>query len=87
MLPSISIDNGDFRHCSLAAFAKALDQFSEIECYLGTAVGLHLQKFWISLAESSAVMALERRFEQPADAKLALKWRLGRPAGAMFALE
>ena len=78
---------------SLVAFAKVLDQFSGIERYSGTTVELHLQKFWISLAESSVMMALEQRFgrpdgvestlercwEQPCGAKLAVEWHLGRP--------
>ena len=50
------------QRCSLVAFAEVLDQFSGIECHSGTAVGVHLQKFWISFAQSSVKMALERRF-------------------------
>ena len=56
MLPSISIDDGVFKHCSSEAVADVLDQFGGIEHYSGTAVGLHLQKFWISLVESSSCL-------------------------------
>ena len=87
MLPSISIDDGVFRHCSLVAFAEVLDQFSGIECYSGIAVGLHLQKFWISLAELNVMLALERCFERPDGVKLALERRFGKPGGAKLALE
>ena len=87
VLPSISIDDGFFRHCSLVTFAKVLDLFSGIECYAATVVGLQLQKFWISLAESSVKLALERRFGWPDGAKLALERRCGRPDGVKLALE
>ena len=39
--------------CNLAALANVLDQFSGINHYGGTAVRLHLQKFWIISAEST----------------------------------
>ena len=78
-----------------------MDQLNGIENYLGTAVGLHLQKFWISFAEVNVMMtlewhfwrpesvklALERRLEQPCGAKLALERRLEQPCGAKLALE
>ena len=67
----------------------------------GTAVLLHLQKFWIIEAESNdllalaphfkrpggAKLALDRCFGRPNGAKLALEWRFGRPGGAKLALE
>ena len=85
----------------MVAFAEVLDQLSGIECYSGTAVGLHLQKFWISFAEVNVMMtlewhfwrpesvklALERRLEQPCGAKLPLERRLEQPCGAKLALE
>ena len=55
MLPSISIDDGVLRHCSLVAFAEVLDYFKGIERFSGTAVGLRLQKFWIISVESNVV--------------------------------
>ena len=73
--------------CSFAAFAKVLDQFSGIECYSGTAVGVHLQKFWIRFAESNVIMTLERHFGRPDGAKLALEQRSEQPCGAKLALE
>ena len=90
-----------FRHCSWGAFAKVLDQFSGIGSHSGTAVGMHLQKFWISFAESSVMMtsehhfgrpdgiklALERRLEQPCGAKLSLERRFGAPSGVTLALK
>ena len=87
MLASISIDDGVFKHCSSEAFAEVLDQLGGIEHYSGTAIGLHLQKFWISLAESSVMSALERRFGQPEGVKLALERLFGRPGSAKLALE
>ena len=77
VLLSISIDDGVLRHCSLAAFAEALDQFSGIERYSGIAGGFNLQKFRISFVESSVMMALARRFGQPDGAKLALERHCG----------
>ena len=74
------VDNGILRHCSLVAFAEVLDQLSGIECHSGTAVGLHLQKFWINLIESNVVMALESHFGRPDSVKLALERRFGRLA-------
>ena len=71
----------------MVAFAEALDQLSGIEYYLGTAVGLHLQKFWISFAEVNVVMTLERHFGRPEGEKLALERRLEQPCGAKLALE
>ena len=38
----------------------------------GTAVLLHVQKFWIISAESNDLLALAQRFEQRDSAKLAL---------------
>ena len=73
--------------CSFAAFAEVLDQFSGIECYSGTAVGLHLQKFWINLTESNVMMALERRFGRPDSVKLTLERLLEQPCGTKLALE
>ena len=72
--------------CNFVAFAKALDQFSEIEFYSGTAVGWHLQKFWISFAESNIIMALERRFGRP-DRKSTMEQYLEQPRGIKLALE
>ena len=46
-----------------------------------------LQKFWIISAESSALLALERRFGRPDGVKLALEQRFGRPDGVKLALE
>ena len=63
-------------HCSLVAFAEALNQLSGIEYYLGTAVGLRLQKFWNSFADVNVVMTLERHFGRPECVKLALERRL-----------
>ena len=65
--------------CSLEAFAQVLDQFNEIECYSGTAVGMNLHKFWISFAESSVMMTSERHFGQPDDVKLAPERRSQQP--------
>ena len=48
---------------------------------------MHMQKFWIVLAESNVLMALERRFGQPDGAKLALERHFRRPKGAKLALE
>ena len=101
MLPSISIDDDVSRHCSLVAFAEVLDQFNGIGNYSGTAVGMHLQKFWINFFESSVMMSTERHFgrpdgvklalephsEQPCGAKLALERRFGSPGGVKLALE
>ena len=81
VLPSISIDDGVFKHCSSEASAEVLDQFGGIEHYSGTAVGLRLRNLWINLAESSVMSPLERRFGQPKDVKLALEWRCGQPEG------
>ena len=71
----------------MVAFAKVLDQLSGIEYYLGTAVGLHLQKFWISFAEVNVMMTLERHFGRPESVRLALEWRLEQPCGIKLALE
>jgi len=56
------VDNGVSIRCSFVALAEVLDQFSGIEHYSGTAIGFHLQKLWINLAEASVTMALEWRF-------------------------
>ena len=49
VLPSISIDDGVFRHCSLVAFAEGLDHLNGPEwskmAFARPAVWLHLQKF------------------------------------------
>ena len=101
MLPSISIDNGVLLALQFGSICSVLDQLNGIEYYLGTAVGLHLQKFWINFAESNVMMTLERHFgwpdgvklaleprlEQPGGAKLALERRFGSPSGVMLALE
>ena len=87
VLPSISIDDGVFKHCSSEAFAEVLDQFGGIEHYSGTAVGLHLQKFWISFAEVNVVMTLEWHFGQPESVKVTPEQRLGQPCGAKLAPE
>ena len=76
------VDNGTCMRCSLVALAEVLDQFSGIEHYSSTAVGLHLQKLWITLAESSVMTALEWRFGWPDGVKLALERRFGMPDGA-----
>ena len=81
------VENGICVRCALVAPAETLDQFSGIEHYASTAVELHLQKLWITLAKSSAMMALERRFGRPNPAKLALEWRFGRLEDAKLALE
>ena len=81
------VDNGICVRCALVAPADILDQFSGIEHYASTAVELHLQKLWITLAKSSAMMALERRFGRPDGVKLAMKWRFGRLDDAKLALE
>ena len=95
------VDNGTFMRCSLVALAEVLDQFSGIEHYSSTAVGLHLQKLWIALAESSVMMTSERHFglpngvkldlelrsQQPCGAKLTLERRFGSPGGVQLALE
>ena len=56
----MSIDNAFGWRCSIVKFAKVLDQFNGIGCYSGTAVGMHLQKFWISFAKSSVMTTSER---------------------------
>ena len=81
------VDNGTCMRCSLVALAEVLDQFSGIEHYSSTAVGLHLQKLWITLAESNAMMALGWRFGRPDDVKLALERCFGRPEDAKLTLE
>ena len=53
----------------------------------GTAVLLHVQKFWIISAESNDLLALAQRFEQRDGAKLALDRRFGRPGSAKLALD
>ena len=69
------------QRCSLVAFAEVLDQFSGIGCYSGTARGMHLQKFWISFAESSVMMTSKRHFGRrrrqvrPGTAFVAPLWR------------
>ena len=105
MLPSISIDDGILRHCSLVAFPESSDYFNGSDwstlASARAAIWLHMQKLWITLAESSvsmaikrlgeqpddAKLALERRFRRFADAKLTLERRFGRPAGANLALD
>ena len=57
------------------------------EYYLGIAVGLHLQKFWISFVEVNVVMTLEQHLGLPEGVKLALERRLEQPCGAKLALE
>ena len=51
VLPSISIDDGILRHCSLVAFAESSDYFNghgwATMASACTAIWLHLQKFWI----------------------------------------
>ena len=67
--------------------------------FAGIAARLHLQKFWICLAElnvlialhgrehDGAKLALERRFGRSGGAKSALERRFGRSIGAKLALE
>ena len=81
------VDNGICVRCALVAPAEVLDQISGIEHYASTAVELHLQKLWITLAKSNATMALERRFGRPDVVKLALEWRFGKLDDAKLALE
>ena len=81
------VDNGICMRCALVASAEVLDQFSGIEHYACIAVGLQLQKLWITLAKSSAMMALEGRVGRPDGAKWVLEWRFGRLDDAKLALE
>ena len=53
----------------------------------GTAVLLHVQKFWIISAESNDLLALAQRFEWCDGAKLALDRRFGRPDGVKLAVD
>ena len=53
MLPSISIHDGIFLHCSLFELAEAFNCCSGIKGFSGTEVGLHLQKFRITSMEWS----------------------------------
>ncbi len=53
----------------------------------GTAVLLHVQKFWIISAESNDLLALAQRFERPDGAKWALDRCFGRPDGAKLVLD
>ena len=73
--------------CALVAPAEVLDQLRGIEHYASIAIGLQLQKLWITLAKSNAMMALERRFGRPDGAKLVLEWRFGKLDDAKLALE
>ena len=73
--------------CALVAPAEVLDQLRGIEHYASIEIGLQLQKLWITLAKSSAMMALERRFGRPDGAKLVLEWRFGKLDDAKLALE
>ena len=81
------VDNGICMRCSLVALAEVLDQFSGIEHYSSTAVGLHLKKLRITLAESSVMMALEWRFGRPDDVKFTLESCFEKPDGARLGLE
>ena len=67
--------------CSFVALAEVLD------CFAGTAVLLHLQKFWIASAESNILTALEWCFEWPDGVKVPPEWHLGRPDGVRLTLE
>ena len=55
---------------AISAEPKILDQLNGIEYHMGTAVGLHLQKFWISFAEVNVVMILEQHFGRPEGVKV-----------------
>ena len=68
----------------MVACAEVLDQLSGIEYYLGIAVGLHLQKFWISFAAVNVVMTLAGHFGRPEGAKLALERRLEQHCAAVW---
>ena len=81
------VDNGICMRRTLVALAEVLEQFSGIEHYSSTAVVLLLQKLWITLAKSSVMMALERRFGWPKGVKLALERRFGLRGGVKLALE
>ena len=81
------VDNGICMRCELAALAEILHQFSGIEHYPSTAVGLHLQNFWTISVEVSVMMALEWHVRRPDSVKLALERRFGRPDSVKFALE
>ena len=48
---------------------------------------MHLQKFWISFAESSAMITSERHFGRPDSVKLALERRSEQPCAAKLTLE
>ena len=45
VLPSISIDDGVFRRCSLVAFAKVLDCFCGIDRFLTPQIGCICRSF------------------------------------------
>ena len=75
------------QRCSLMAFAEVSDQFNGIGCYSGTAIEMHLQKFWTSFPESRVMMTSEWHFGRPDGVKLALKRRLQQPCGTKLALE
>ena len=81
------VDNGICGRCALVAPAEVLVQCSGIEHYASTAVGLDLQKLWITLAKSSVMMALEWRLGRPDGVKLALERRLRTELTVRLALE
>ena len=79
------VDHGICVRCALVAPAEVLGPSIGTEHGASTAVGLHLQKLWITRAKSNAMMALERRFGRPDGVKLALEWRFGRSGSAKLA--
>ena len=63
VLPSISIDDGVCRHCSFVALAEVLDCLSSTKRFDGPETA-----FW---KPDGAKLALEQRFEWPADVLVA----------------
>ena len=61
-------------------------RYASIMVCAGTAVLLHVQKFWIISAKWVDLLALAQRFEWHDGDKLALDWRFGQPGGAELAL-
>ena len=94
VLPSISIDDGVFRRCSLVAFAKVLDCFCGIDRFLALLFGCICKSFglfqWNRMLWwlwNGVLGGLEQRLKWPDGAKLPLDRRLGCSAGAKLVLE
>ena len=94
VLPSISIDDGVFRRCSLVALAKVLDRFCGIERFLALlfrcicrSFGLFQWNRMLWWLWNGVLGGLEQRLKWPDGAKLPLDRRLGCPDGAKLALE